>query len=96
MKMLRKVPFPVVLLVAGILCPTELSLYLGGLRLPPYRLILIVLLPLALVRMVRRQGLVLRDFDVAMMAFHASTVAAFAYHGIQYIGPDLTPPKGLV
>ena len=94
--MLKRVPLPVVILLASFLCPTELSLYVGGLRLPPHRITLLVLLPLALHRLMVRSDIRLRGFDWAFIAFNAATLAAFAYHGVQYLGPEQVPSNGLV
>ncbi|SDF74779.1 O-Antigen ligase [Limimonas halophila] len=41
------------LLLCTLLIPEDISIYLGGLRLTPYRLILIALLPLVLMRLLR-------------------------------------------
>lgn len=91
-----RAPWPVIALVLGLLCPTELSLYLGGLRLPPYRVVLLILLPLAVFRILTRRDVRLHAFDLAMIGYNAWTVAAFMYHGMQFIGPNLTPSDGLI
>jgi hypothetical protein len=94
--MFRRVPLPVVLLIASLLCPTELSAYVAGLRLPPHRIALIILFPWALYRLATLPGLKVRGFDHAMIAFNVLLLAVFAHHGIQYLGPDLIPSNGLV
>ena len=43
-KAVKTAPLPIVLLVVSLACPTEFSLFLGGMRLPPHRVALIVLL----------------------------------------------------
>ena len=48
LKHIAAVPLPIKLVVASFLCPTEFSLYVAGLRLPPHRVALILLLPLVL------------------------------------------------
>lgn len=94
--MLKRVPLPILVIVVSFLCPTELSLYLAGLRLPPHRIALIVLFPIAIYRLLMRPDIRIRSFDHAMIAFNIATVAAFNYHGIQYLGPDLIASNGLV
>lgn len=75
-----RAPLPVTALILSFLCPTELSLYVAGLRLPPHRVVLLVLLPLALWRLAASRGLRLRGFDLALIAFNLWTLAVFAYH----------------
>jgi hypothetical protein len=94
--MFKRVPLPIILLIASFLCPTELSLYVAGLRLPPHRIALIMLFPLAVYRLATRPDIRIRAFDWAIIAYNVATVAAFNYHGIQYIGPELVPSNGLV
>lgn len=94
--MLKRVPLPIVVLVASFLCPTELSLYIAGLRLPPHRIALLILFPLALYRIATRRDIRLRGFDYAFIAFNIAIVASFAHHGIQYLGPEMVPSNGLV
>jgi hypothetical protein len=43
-----------------------------------------------------RSDIRLRGFDWAFIAFNAATLAAFAYHGVQYLGPEQVPSNGLV
>ncbi|MEQ1614791.1 MAG: hypothetical protein ABL904_18750 [Hyphomicrobiaceae bacterium] len=94
--MLKRVPLPVVGLILSLLCPTELSLYIAGLRLPPHRIALILVIPIALYRLLLRSDIRICGFDWAMIAFNIATVAAFNYHGVQFLGPDLVPSNGLV
>ena len=75
-----KTPLPVILLIIAFLCPTEFSLYLDGLRLPPHRVVLILLLPVALWRIALQRGMKLRAFDAMFLAFNAWTVGIFMYH----------------
>ena len=75
-----KTPLPVILLIVAFLCPTEFSLYLDGLRLPPHRVVLLLLLPIALWRIALQRGMKLRAFDVLFLAFNAWTVGIFMYH----------------
>ena len=73
-------PAPIVLVLLSFLCPTELSLYVEGLRLPPHRVALIVLFPLALYRVLTRPDIRLKLFDLLFAAFAVMTTGVFVYH----------------
>ena len=92
--MMKLAPWPIAILIASFLCPTELSLYLGGLRLPPHRVALLMLLPIAVYRLLTRRDIHIRNFDYVMVAYNAAILAVFSYHGEQLIGPELTPSNG--
>lgn len=77
------VPIPVVLILLSFLCPTELSLYIAGLRLPPHRLALLVLLPLAFIKLVGSRDQRIRLFDVLFALYGVWTVGVYAYHAGQ-------------
>lgn len=80
-RILKTLPWPVIALILGFLCPTELSLYLGGLRLPPYRIILLVVVPIALWKLCfAGQGTRLKAFDYFFFAFGAWIVFSFSMH----------------
>jgi hypothetical protein len=74
------VPAAIVALIVSFLCPTEFSLYVEGLRLPPHRVALIVLLPFALWRLATKPGLKVRGFDLAMFAYAGWTLFVYASH----------------
>ncbi len=78
-----KVPIPVVLTLLSFLCPTELSLYIAGLRLPPHRLALLILLPLALAKIVTSRDQRIRSFDVLFALYGIWTIAVYTYHAGQ-------------
>lgn len=82
MKTKKKVsaPLPITLVIVSFLCPTELSLYLEGLRLPPHRVALILLLPMALMRLASQNRMKFRLFDLVFVAYAAWTVYVFAGH----------------
>ena len=61
-----KAPLPAILLIAAFLCPTEFSLYISGLRLPPHRVALILLFPFAIWKLLAQRGLKFRTFDLAL------------------------------
>lgn len=75
-----KTPKPVILLIIAFLCPTEFSLYIAGLRIPPHRLALILLFPLAVWRLASQKNLKIRSFDIAFILFNIWTVGIFTYH----------------
>ena len=81
-----KTPKPVIFLIIAFLCPTEFSLFLDGLRIPPHRLALIVLLPIALWRLILQKRLKIRSFDLAFILFNVWTVAIFMHHQGQHEG----------
>jgi hypothetical protein len=76
---LKRAPLPVVLLIASFLGPTELSLFLAGLRLPLHRVALIVILPFAILKLFKR-GTKLKAFDVLFFVFAAWTTIVFMQH----------------
>lgn len=79
----RQAPWPVVVLVLSFLCPTELSVFVGSVRLPPHRAALLIMLPLALVRIFGRRGIKVQPFDIALMLFGVWTLIVYPLnHGI--------------
>lgn len=79
-KATKKASWPVILLIAAFLCPTELSLYVAGLRFPPHRVALFVLVPLALVRLMQQRGLKIHGFDIFLIIFNVWTTVLYMYH----------------
>ena len=77
---INRAPWPVLLLIASFLCPTELSLYIAGLRFPPHRVALFILFPIAIMRLLSQRGLKLRGFDIFFILFNIWTVAIYMYH----------------
>lgn len=87
----QKAPKPVIILIVAFLCPTEFSLYLDSLRLPPHRLALLILVPIALWHLLSQRRLAFRTYDGLFVLFNAWTVAVFMMHqgaqeGIVYGG----------
>lgn len=80
LRALKATPLPVSLLIASFLCPTEFSLFLGGLRLPPHRVVLILLAGFALMKLLTRRDVRLRAFDFAFVAFNSWVLFAYNYH----------------
>src|SRR5690606_21063170 len=81
-----KTPVPVIMLIIAFLCPTEFSLYLEGLRLPPHRVALLILLPIALIKLVMGRGVKFRSYDLFFILFNLWTVGIFMYHQGQHEG----------
>mgnify|MGYP001766373697 CR=1 FL=1 len=78
-----KVPIPVALILLSFLCPTELSLYIAGLRLPPHRLALLALLPIALAKIVMSRDQRFRPFDILFILYGVWTITVYAHHSGQ-------------
>lgn len=76
----KATPLPILLLVLSFLCPTELSLDVGGLRLPPHRIALLLLFPLAALRILLKPGIRIRSFDVLMVVYGVWTLTVFCLH----------------
>lgn len=81
MRSLRLVPVPVLIVVASFLAPTELSLFVGGLRLPLHRVALIILILPAVWRIVTRPDIRIRAFDILFLLFNIWTVDIYTQHG---------------
>ena len=81
-RILNTLPWPVIALILSFLCPTELSLYLGGLRLPPYRIVLLIVIPFAIWKTsLGGHGSRLRAFDYFFLAFGTWIIFSLAMHG---------------
>ncbi|MCB1528853.1 MAG: O-antigen ligase family protein [Hyphomicrobiaceae bacterium] len=78
-----RVPIPVIIILLSFLCPTEFSLDIAGLRLPPHRVALLLLLPLALTRMVLSRQTRIRSFDIVFILYGISAIASYTYHAAQ-------------
>lgn len=76
----RHVPAPVVLLILSFLCPTEFSLYVADLRLPPHRVALLLLFPFAIWRLLTRRDIRICAFDVLMGLFGIWLIGIYQYH----------------
>lgn len=76
MKLIAAAPLPIVFVVASFLAPSELSVYLAGLRLPPHRISLLLLLPVALA-MFATGKVRWRGFDTLFALYNAWTLAVF-------------------
>jgi hypothetical protein len=91
LKPLRQAPFPVTLLVLSFICPTELSLFAGGMRLPPHRIMLLLLFVTALIRLARAAPVKLMAADYLLALYGLWSMGVFIYHdsaggGLQFGG----------
>ena len=75
-----KTPKPVIFVMIAFLCPMEFSLYLDGLRIPPHRMALLLLFPIAIWRLAMQKNLKVRTFDLAFVLFNIWTIGIFMYH----------------
>lgn len=73
-------PVPVAIVLLSFLCPTELSLYVAGLRLPPHRVALLILFPIAIWHLLARPDIRIKAFDLLFALFAAMTVGIHVYH----------------
>ncbi|MEO1207703.1 MAG: hypothetical protein AAFV45_15355 [Pseudomonadota bacterium] len=80
LRALSIVPVPVTILIISILCPTEFSLFIGGLRLPPNRLALLILLPIAIMRLMSARSVKPHAFDYVFLIFGFMTLFVYAMH----------------
>ncbi len=76
----RITPLPVILVIVSFICPTELSLVVGDLRLSPHRVAFLVFLPFALYRLATRPDTQLRAYDLPFFALAFWQTGVFTYH----------------
>lgn len=98
-KAVKRAPWPVILLIVSFLCPTELSLYIAGLRFPPHRVALFILFPIAIVRLLRGQRMKIGSFDIFFMLFAVWITVLYMYHqgtneGLAYGGSQALESLG--
>lgn len=77
----RKTPTPIIFLLICFLCPVELSLFVGEFRLPPHRIALLILIPIAASRFLLRADTNLRVYDLLFVAFGVWLLAVYTAHG---------------
>jgi hypothetical protein len=76
----RDVPWPVLLLVIGIVAPFELSVYLGSIRLPPHRIAILLFILPALCKLASGRDLRASTYDVVFLVYAAWTVGVLIKH----------------
>jgi hypothetical protein len=79
-KKLKSAPWPIILLIFSFVCPVELSLFLGDMKLPPHRIALILLVPWAMIRMMMRPDIRFRGYDLFFLLFGVWTLWAYRVH----------------
>jgi hypothetical protein len=82
----RHTPAPVTFLILSFLLPTELSLYLGDLRLPGHRVALLLVFPFAVYRMLARRDTHIKAFDIGIAAFGTWMLAVYYWHSANLSG----------
>jgi len=83
---LKKTPTPIIFLLLCFLCPTEFSIFVGDIRLPPHRIALLLLIPFAVMRMMTRSDTRLRAFDSLFVLFGFWMLGTYTYHGLGMSG----------
>ncbi|MGQ0673561.1 MAG: hypothetical protein ACT4N2_11900 [Hyphomicrobium sp.] len=76
-------PLPILVVILSLICPTEFSVDVAGLRFPPHRFAFILFLPLALYRLATRSDTRLQSFDILIAALAVWQTAIFASHAGQ-------------
>lgn len=77
---MKAAPLPILLMIISFVCPTELSIFISDLRLPPHRVALLILVPVALFRLVSRPDIRFRAFDGLFIAFGLWTTWVYGQH----------------
>ncbi|MEO1264927.1 MAG: O-antigen ligase family protein [Pseudomonadota bacterium] len=77
---LKRAPFPLILLIGSFLCPTELSLEVSELRLPPHRFAILALAPFALLRVISQPDTRLRLFDILLLLYGCWSMYVYDLH----------------
>jgi hypothetical protein len=80
-QLLKIIPLPVTLTVIAFLCPVEMSVWIGGSRFSPHRLVFLVFFPLAFYRLMRARDVKPHAFDIAFILYNIWTVGIFVHHG---------------
>lgn len=77
---LKLTPIPVTLAILSFMCPSELSLVLGDLRLSPHRVVFLLFFPFALFRLLSPATGGIRSYDIAIILLAFWLTAVFGYH----------------
>jgi hypothetical protein len=90
LSILTRTPFPVLVLILGLICPTELSVFVGPLRLPPHRIAILIFVLPALWRILASGKVRIASYDVLFLLFNVWSVGVFLLHagseGIEFGG----------
>lgn len=79
-RLVKDVPWPVLILVLGIIAPFELSLYAGSVRLPPHRIAILLCLMPAVVKLVTGRDIRTTVYDVLFLLYAAWTLGVLIKH----------------
>ena len=79
-RLIRSTPFPIIALVLSLICPSELSLFVGSLRLPPHRVMILLMLVFATVRFVTKSPIRIAAYDILFFLYAIWTIAIFMVH----------------
>ncbi len=80
LSILTRTPLPVLILIIGLICPTELSVFVGSLRLPPHRIAILLFVLPALWRIVIQGKARVASYDVLFFLYNVWTVSVFMIH----------------
>jgi hypothetical protein len=72
---------PIICVLISFLAPSELSLYVADLRLPPHRIALLAFFPMAAWRLFFSGTCRVRFFDILFLLYNAWTFIVYAQHG---------------
>jgi hypothetical protein len=90
LSILTRTPFPVLVLILGLICPTELSVFVGSLRLPPHRIAILLFVLPALWRIAIAGKARIASFDILLLLFNVWSLGVFYLHaggeGVEFGG----------
>lgn len=75
-----RMPWPVLLLITGIITPVELSPVIGTLHLLPHRCAILVFILPALIKLISSKGMRLRSFDIFFILYNCWILFVFPLH----------------
>ncbi|MEZ5923330.1 MAG: O-antigen ligase family protein [Hyphomicrobiaceae bacterium] len=79
-RLIRDVPWPVLILIIGIIAPFELSLYAGSIRLPPHRIAILLFIVPAVLKLTFGRDIRMTAYDVFFFLYSAWTVGVLIKH----------------
>jgi hypothetical protein len=79
-RLFKDVPWPVLILVIGIIAPFELSLYAGSIRLPPHRIAILLFIVPATMRLLTGRDIRTTSYDILFFLYATWTVGVLIKH----------------
>ena len=79
-QLFKDVPWPVLILVIGIIAPFELSIYAGSIRLPPHRIAILMFIVPATIRLVLGRDIRTTAYDILFFLYATWTVGVLIKH----------------